>query len=111
MHAKKIKSAVIVTGGAAAIAFAGFNFGQLPLPSSITSPLTSLASSFQSLFAQSPLAGIQPPAAPDALPGLPTGDTESPLDGLSILSPEEAAATLTALIMGEQLPAPLSLEV
>jgi len=51
MPSKTIKSAVIVAGGAAAIAFAGFNFGQLPLPSNITSPLTSLASSFQSLFA------------------------------------------------------------
>jgi hypothetical protein len=111
MPSKTIKSAVIVAGGAAAIAFAGFNFGQLPLPGNITSPLTSLASSFQSLFAQSPLAGIQPPAAPDALPGLPTGGSESPIDGLSILNPEEAAAALTALIMGEQLPAPLSLEV
>jgi hypothetical protein len=111
MPTKTIKSAVIVAAGASAIAFAGFNFAKLPLPSNISTPLTSLASSFQGLFAQSPLAGLQPPAAPEALPGLPSGDTESPLDVASILNPEEAAAALTALVMGEQLPAPLSLEV
>ncbi len=112
MTTKLLKSGIIVASGAAAIAFAGFNFAQLPLPSAISSPLTSLTSSLQGLFSQTPLAGgITTPLTSDALPGLPSGDTENPLDGLSILNPEEVAAVLTGLIMGEQLPAPLSLEV
>lgn len=105
MPSKLLLAGLIAAAGATVTTLSSLS--PAPLPTA-PSPLTQLANSIQSAFdgLRSQVTGNLP-AAPStastaALPGF---------DTPSILNPEEAAATLTALIMGQQLPAPIELEL
>ncbi len=115
----KKKNLVIALALTASASWAAFSLSSLPipLPSQLTNPLDSALSSLQSIFAQSPFGALAGDSPTLNNPGLPGADAfadlgdNNPLAGASLLDPTQAAAALTALTMGRELPAPLSLEL
>lgn len=115
----KKKSLVVALALTASASWAAFSLSSLPipLPAQLTSPLDSALSSLQGALAQSPLGAVTTPIS-NGLPTAPAnnplaalGENNNPLAGGSLLDPTQAAAALTALTMGRDLPAPLSLEL
>lgn len=115
----KKKNLVVALALTASASWAAFSLSSLPipLPSQLTNPLDSALGSLQNVFAQSPFGAFANGAPTPNNPSLPGADAfanlgdNNPLAGPSLLDPTQAAAALTALTMGRDLPAPLSLEL
>ena len=116
MKKKRLVAAIALTASASWAAFSLSSL-PLPLPAQLTSPLDDTLSALQSAFGQSPLGALAGNAPALNAPDLPNADAlaglgdDNPLAGDSLLDPTQAAAALTALTMGRDLPAPLSLEL